>query len=94
MLTHHLQFSTLSYLAILSPVLAQLLPDSHALVLNELEHLYLDNPGPNSFKSVITPCTSYSDSSTGGLVNNTLGRQAAAQWIRTAFRKAKLSYSL
>lgn len=63
---------------------AQLLPDSNALVLHELEHLYLDNPGPGSIKSTITPCTNYVDSSTG-LNNNTLGRQAAAQWIRTAF---------
>ena len=71
------------------PVSTQLLPDSQALVLNELEHLYLDNPGPNSIKSTITPCTNYVDSTTG-LNNNTLGRQSTAQWIRTAFRKTKL----
>lgn len=74
-------------IATLSPVIAQLLPDSQAHVLNELEHLYLDNPGPGSIKSTITPCTNYVDSSTG-LNNNSLGRQSAAQWIRTAFRKA------
>lgn len=73
-------------------VFAQLLPDSQALVLNELEHLYLDNPGPNSIKSTITPCTNYVDSTTG-LNNNTLGRQSSAQWIRTAFRKTVLFYT-
>ena len=73
------------------PVFAQLLPDSKALILHELEHLYLDNPGPGSIKSTITPCTNYVDSTTG-LNNNTLGRQAAAQWVRTAFRKFLLSY--
>lgn len=77
-------------IAALFPVSAQLLPDSQALVLNELEHLYLDNSGPNSIKSTITPCTNYVDSTTG-LNNNTLGRQSTAQWIRTAFRKAMLS---
>ena len=75
--------------ATLFPVLAQLLPDSQALVLNELEHLYLDNSGPGSIKSTITPCTNYVDSTTG-LNNNTLGRQTTAQWIRTAFRKLLL----
>lgn len=76
-----------------SLVLAQLLPDSQALILNELEHLYLDNSGPGSIKSTITPCSNYVDSTTG-LNNNTLGRQTTAQWIRTAFRKATRSYSL
>ena len=92
MLTLYLRLSIFTYLATFSRVLAQLLPDSQALVLNELEHLYLDNTGPLGFISVITPCTSYTDSSTGGLVNNSLGRQAAAQWIRTGFRKAKCPY--
>lgn len=79
-------------IASFSYVFAQYLPDSQALVLNELEHLYLDNTGPNGFKASIAPCTRYIDSSTGGLPNNTLGEQASAQWIRTAFRKNVLSY--
>lgn len=83
------RISILICIVIFSSVFAQLLPDSQALVLNELEHLYLDNPGPGSIKSTITPCTNYVDSSTG-LNNNTLGRQSSAQWIRTAFRKAML----
>ena len=93
MLTYFLHISVPFYLATLLPVFAQLLPDSEALVLNELEHLYLDNPGPNSIKSTITPCTNYVDSTTG-LNNNTLGRQTSAQWIRTAFRKAMHSHLL
>ena len=79
----------LLWLTNLSPIFGQLLPDSQALILNELEHLYLDNPGPGSIKSTITPCTNYVDSTTGQN-NNTLGRQSTAQWIRTAFRKALL----
>lgn len=93
MLPPTLQISVLLYLANLFPVFAQLLPDSQALLLNELEHLYLENPGPGSIKSIITPCSNYVDSTTG-LNNNTLGRQAAAQWIRAAFRKAMLLYLL
>ena len=94
MLTLHLCLSVLAHIATLSHVVAQLLPDPQALILNELEHLYLDNTGPQSFKATITPCTNYADSNTGGLNNNTLGRQSAAQWIRTAFRKTKLPYLL
>ena len=65
---------------------AQMLPDSGALIMNELEHLYFDSGGPAGFVSGITPCDIYIDSSTG-TQNNTLGRQTSAQWIRTAFRK-------
>ena len=90
--TLFVQITILCYFVTLSPVLAQLLPDSKALVLSELEHIYLDNSGPNSITSTIIPCSTYVDSSTGGLVNNTLGRQTAAQWIRTAFRTAKFLY--
>lgn len=89
MLNLFLSASIFLCFATLFPVLAQLLPDSQALVLNELEHLYLDNSGPGSIKSTITPCTNYVDSTTG-LNNNTLGRQTTAQWIRTAFRKLLL----
>ena len=66
---------------------SQMPPDSQAFVVNELEHLYFDNTGPNGFKSGLVPCTLYLDSSTGGLPNDTLGRQTSAQWIRVAFRK-------
>ena len=90
--TLSVQIIILLYLVTVSPVIAQLLPDSKALVLNELEHIYLDDSGPNSITSTIIPCSNYVDSTTGGLINNTLGRQTAAQWIRTAFRKAKLLY--
>ena len=78
--------SIFPFIATFCTVLAQLLPHSPDIILNELEHLYLDNSGPNSIKSTITPCTNYVDSTTG-LNNNTLGRQSSAQWIRTAFRK-------
>lgn len=59
--------------------------------MNELEHLYFDDTGPGGFKSGIVPCTNYVDSTTG-LNNNTLGRETAAQWIRTAFRKKSLAH--
>ena len=80
-------FGELILLALLlGTVSSQMLPDSQALVMNELEHLYFDDTGPAGFKSGITPCTNYVDSSTGSN-NNTLGRQTSAQWIRAAFRK-------
>lgn len=83
-------FETLGLLvAVISAVSPQMLPDSHGHTLDELEHLYLDNTGPVGFKSGITPCTLYIDSTTGR-PDNTLGRQAAAEWIRTAFRKTTL----
>ena len=66
---------------------SQMLPDSQAFVINELEHTYFDNTGPQGFKSGLVPCTIYFDSSTGGVPNDTLGRQTSAQWIRTSFRK-------
>ncbi len=93
MLTLFLYIAILLCIGTVCPVITQLLPDSQALVLNELEHLYLDNSGPGSIKSTITPCTNYVDSTTG-LNNNTLGRQTSAQWIRTAFRKALLLHHL
>ena len=85
----HIKSQTISIFPLIATfctIFAQLLPHSPDIILNELEHLYLDNSGPNSIKSTITPCTNYVDSTTG-LNNNTLGRQASAQWIRTAFRK-------
>ena len=70
--------------AVFNAVLAQLLPDSRALTVNELEHLYFDNTGPGGFLTGIEPCTNYVDSTTG-LPNNTLGRQTSAQWLRVSF---------
>lgn len=72
------------YYAVFHSTAAQLLPNSQALIINELEHLYFDNLGPKGFKSGIEPCTNYLDSTTG-LDNNTLGRQTSAQWLRTSF---------
>ena len=75
------------FIVFLHTTSAQTLPDSQAATINELEHLYLDDTGPGGFKSGIDPCSNYVDSTTG-LPNNTLGRETAAQWIRTSFRKA------
>ena len=66
-------------------IVAQQIPDPQALTISELETRYFDFQ-PQGFFSGVTPCTNYIDSSTG-LVNSSLGRQTAAQWIRTAFRK-------
>ena len=78
------------YVGMFGVISAQMLPDSQAFVMNELEHLYFDYTGPQGFKSGVIPCTNYVDSTTG-LNNNTLGRQTSAQWIRTAFRMFILS---
>lgn len=71
---------------------SQQIPDSQSLVIDELEHLLVDNRGKNdgAFFSGITPCSTYFDGSTGRF-DNTLGRQTSSQWIRTAFRKLFLS---
>jgi hypothetical protein len=73
--------------AVISVVSPQMLPDSRAHIMNELERLYLDNAGGAGIKSGIGDCSLYIDSTTARS-NNTLGRQSAAQWIRAAFRKA------
>jgi hypothetical protein len=78
------------FVVVTSVVSPQMLPDSQALIMNELEHLYFDDTGPQGFKSGIVPCTNYVDSTTGRN-NNSLGRQTSAQWLRTAFRKATFS---
>ena len=80
--------SLVSYFSILAlqPVTAQYLPNAQALTIKELEHLYLDS-APSGILSAITPCSNYFDPSTGAS-NNGLGRQTAAEWIRTAFRKS------
>ena len=72
---------------------AQMLPDSLAFTTGELEHLYFDYDGPEGFKATIVPCTKYLDLSGGGVPNNSFGRETAAEWIRTAFRKA-LSFNI
>lgn len=83
MLSAYLFFSICT--VVLSFVKAQYLPDRPSLIIKELEHLYLD-AASSGLISAITPCTNYVDSSTG-LPGNGLGRQTAAEWIRTAFRK-------
>ncbi len=67
---------------------SQQIPDSQSLIIDELEHLLVDNGGKDdaAFYTGVTPCSTYFDGSTG-LFNNTLGRQTSAQWIRVAFRK-------
>lgn len=68
---------------------AQLPPDSNGFIADELETLLVNTGGLNNggFAAAITPCSNYVDRTTGQN-NNALGRQSAAQWIRTAFRKA------
>ena len=73
----------------LNSVTAQYLPDSQALTIKEVEHLYLD-AATHGFFSAITPCTNYQDP-TAAAPNNGLGMQTAAEWIRTAFRKLPCS---
>ena len=73
------------YLASIGLVGAQYVPDSNSEIVRELEHLFLD-AGSASLLTAVTPCTTYTDPSTGKVANN-LGRQSAAEWVRTAFRK-------
>ena len=69
----------------LNGVGSQQLPDSQANTISELETILFDS-NPVGFFTGVTPCTTYIDSTTT-LVNNSLGRQTSAQWIRAAFRK-------
>lgn len=85
------RFSFFLSFTIASLVTAQYLPNTQALTIKELEHLYLD-AAPNGFLTAITPCSNYIDPTTGA-PSNTLGRQTAAEWIRTAFRKTTLVVS-
>ena len=79
-------YSSLSFcLVALNSVTAQYLPDTQALTIKEIEHYYFD-AATHGFFSAITPCTNYQDP-TAAAPNNGLGRQTAAEWIRTAFRK-------
>ena len=72
---------------LISAVAPQMPADSNTAILSQLEHLYLDNSGPGGFKSVIEPCGKYIEAAKNGAVDDTLGRQTAAEWVRTAFRK-------
>ncbi|MCJ1429220.1 hypothetical protein MMC29_007133 [Sticta canariensis] len=67
---------------------AQQRPDSRAFIADELETLLVNAGGSGlanaGFAAAITPCTNYVDRTTAQN-NNALGRQSAAQWIRTAF---------
>lgn len=74
----------LSFLTLTS-VTAQYLPNSQALIIKEIEHLYFDAASAGIL-SAVTPCSNYYDPSTGAS-NNALGRNTAAEWIRTVFRK-------
>lgn len=74
----------LSFVA-LESVTAQYVANTQALIIKEIEHLYFDAASAGIL-SAVTPCSNYYDPSTGAS-NNTLGRNTAAEWIRTAFRK-------
>ncbi len=75
-------------LAIIGSVSAQYVPDKNAEIIRELEHVYLD-AGSAALITAVSPCTNYEDPTTGAS-SNSLGRQSAAEWIRTAFRKPYL----
>ena len=66
-----------------SLVNAQWPVDLQATIIRELEHLILDGSSTN-LKSMISPCSQYIDSTTGK-PDAKLGRQTAAEWIRTTF---------
>ena len=57
--------------------------DLQATIIRELEHIALDGSSTN-LKSMISPCSQYIDSTTGK-ADAKLGRQTAAEWIRTTF---------
>jgi hypothetical protein len=59
-------------------------------VMDELEHLLVDNGGFNDggVKSAVTPCSNYVSGS------QLAGRETAAQWIRVAFRAYLFSHQL
>ena len=74
----------ISFLALRS-VTAQYVANTQALIIKEIEHLYFD-AAPGGILSAVTPCSNYYDPSTGAS-DNSVGRNTAAEWIRTAFRK-------
>ena len=75
----------LAFLTLTTSVTAQYVANTQALIIKEIEHLYFD-AAPAGILSAVTPCSNYYDPSTGAS-NNSLGRNTAAEWIRTAFRK-------
>ena len=75
---------------LLTSVTAQYAADTQALIIREIEHLYFD-ANPAGILSAVTPCSNYYDPSTGGS-DSTVGRNTAAEWIRTAFRKLSCSH--
>ena len=83
-------FVYVSFLSLTS-VTAQYAADTQALIIREIEHLYFD-ADPAGILSAVSPCSNYYDPSTGGS-DSTLGRNTAAEWIRTAFRKLSCSNS-
>ena len=82
-------FVYVSFLSLKS-VTAQYAADTQALIIREIEHLYFD-ADPAGILSAVTPCSNYYDPSTGGS-DSSLGRNTAAEWIRTAFRKLSCSH--
>ena len=82
-------FVYVSFLSLQS-VTAQYAADTQALIIREIEHLYFD-ANPAGILSAVTPCSNYYDPSTGGS-DSSLGRNTAAEWIRTAFRKLSCSH--
>ncbi len=71
---------------------AQYVANTQALIIKEIEHLYFDAASAGIL-SAVTPCSNYYDPSTGAS-NTTVGRNTAAEWIRTAFRKLLYSANL
>ena len=72
-----------SFLSLLSLTNAQWPVDAGQAIIREIEHIILDKSNTN-LKAMISPCSQYIDSSVG-TANPNLGRQTAAEWIRTAF---------
>ena len=73
-------------------VTAQYVANTQALIIKEIEHLYFD-AASSGILSAISPCSNYYDPSTGAS-DNSLGRNTAAEWIRTAFRELSCSHSI
>ena len=74
----------------LRSVTAQYGANTEALTIKEIEHLYFDAASAG-IASAVTPCSNYYDPSIGAS-NNNVGRNTAAEWIRTAFRKLQCSH--
>lgn len=83
---HSISCCTALTLTALGLVQAQYLPDSNSITIREFEHIYLDS-GAASLVTAVQPCAKYTDPQTGKSVSTT-GRQSAAEWVRTAFRKS------